>query len=260
MTFPSREAVGGDVRRRKPRKKDAASDLEPPRQARTRQAADDFHTVLLAMAGHDLRQPLQIVLSALSMLARRHPEGQEREYIERGELAIAQLTRQLDHLVDALRVNERATGVEVVPVKLQPLLADLCRDHQAAGERKGLTLRFCPTSATVMSDAVLLDAMVRNLIGNALKYTPPGGNILVGCRRYGPRVHIEVHDTGIGMSHEHLARVFDAFHRVDLARSDGLGLGLFVVRRAADIVGHRIGVRSAPGRGSCFSIGAKAAI
>jgi two-component system, OmpR family, phosphate regulon sensor histidine kinase PhoR len=266
MKVASKEAVGRDARVRKSRKKGVVTDLESPppaadkrQRVRDLQDASDFHAVLLAMAGHDLRQPLQVILSALSWLARRHIQDQEHEYIERGELAIAQLIAYLDHLVDALRVNERATGVEIVRVGLRSVLGDLCRDRADAAECKGIALRSCATGAAVMSDAVLLDAIVRNLIGNALKYTPAGGKILVGCRRHGPLVHIEVHDTGIGISRERLVRVFDAFHRVDSTRSDGLGLGLFIVRRAAGLVGHRIEVRSAPGRGSCFSVVAWAA-
>jgi two-component system, OmpR family, phosphate regulon sensor histidine kinase PhoR len=207
----------------------------------------EFNAVLLAMAGHDLRQPLQVVLSAFSLLARYHPEGRGREFIEHGELAVARLTGQLDRLIEALRLNEQSRGIEQAPVALQPLFARLCCDEATAAAQQGLELRVCPTSATVMSDSVLLEAMLRNLLSNALKHTRAGGRILVGCRRRGPYVRIEVHDTGVGIPKEHLSRVFDAFHRLHPTRSDGLGLGLFVVRRAADLLGHRIGVRSTVG-------------
>jgi two-component system phosphate regulon sensor histidine kinase PhoR len=214
----------------------------------------EFNAVLLAMAGHDLRQPLQAILSAFSLLARYHPGGRERQYIEGGELAVAQLTGQLDRLVEALRMNERSLGVELGPVALQPLLTRLCRDHALLAAQKALDLRLCRTRATVMSNATLLETMLRNLLSNAVKHTPAGGRVLVGCRRHGLFVRIEVHDTGVGIPVEHLSRVFEAFHRLDSMRSDGLGLGLFVVRRAADLLGHRVDVHSAVGCGSCFSV------
>jgi two-component system, OmpR family, phosphate regulon sensor histidine kinase PhoR len=112
----------------------------------------------------------------------------------------------------------------------------------------------------VMSDAVLLDGILRNLVRNAIKYTRQGGTILLGCRRRGPDVSIEVHDTGIGIPPHHLSKVFDAFHRVDSVDPNGLGLGLFVVRRAVDVLGHRIEVQSRVGRGSSFSILARVAL
>ena len=83
--------------------------------------------------------------------------------------------------------------------------------------------------------------------------------MLVGCRRRGPEIRIEVFDTGVGIPPEQLSKVFNAFHRVESSGSDGLGVGLFVVRRAVDLLGHRVEVRSAVGRGSWFTIRAPSA-
>jgi signal transduction histidine kinase len=220
--------------------------------------ASEFNAVLLAMAAHDLRQPMQLILGAFSRLGGECPTGREHEYIRLGELAIRRLTEQLDHLVDALRMHERRT-IALAPVVLAPLLAAQCREHAEFAQQGGVTLRVCPTRMAVMSDAVLLDGILRNLVRNAIKYTRPGGRILIGCRRRGAEICIEVHDTGIGIAADHLSRVFDAFHRVDSTDPNGLGLGLFVVRRAADVLGHRIDVHSMVGHGSCFSILAQAA-
>jgi two-component system phosphate regulon sensor histidine kinase PhoR len=228
-----------------------------PRE-RELQRANDFHAVLLAMAGHDLRQPLQVIMNAYDWLSRRLESSSEKEYLRRGDFAIAQLTKQLDLLVDALRLHQQAAKVMPVPVPLVPMLIRLHRDHEELASRKGLTLRMRPTDVAVMSDPVLLEVTVRNLIRNALKYTGPGGQVLVGSRRRGSRVRIEIHDTGIGIPPDKLARVFDAFHRLDSNQTDGLGLGLFVVRRAVDLLGHSLEVRSTVGHGSCFSILAEA--
>ncbi len=224
-----------------------------PRE-RELQQANDFHAVLLAMAGHDLRQPLQVMLSSYDWLSRRLATPSEKEYLRRGELALAQFTKQLDLLVDALRLHQQAATIEPVPVWLSPMLARLGRDHEEMANRKGLTLRVRPADVAVASDPFLLEVALRNLLRNALKFTGPGGQVLVGCRRRGSRVRLEVHDTGIGIPPDKLARVFEAFHRLDSTQTDGLGLGLFVVRRAVDLLGHRLEVRSTVGRGSCFSI------
>jgi signal transduction histidine kinase len=101
--------------------------------------------------------------------------------------------------------------------------------------------------------------MLRNLIRNAIDYTPPGGAVFVTARRCGSELRIEVRDTGAGIPASALPAIFRAFQRVDESRPDGLGLGLFIVKRAADLLGHRVEVRSTEGRGSCFTIVANAA-
>jgi len=221
--------------------------------------ASDFPAVLLAMAGHDLRQPLQIISAAFGWLGRRLESDSEREYVRRGEAAIAQLTDQLDHLVDALRLHEHAAAIALAPLRLEPLLTGICRDHLLSARVKGVELRACRTRAVVMSDAVLLEGILRNLVRNALKYTPPGGRVLLGCRRRGTCIRIEVLDTGVGIPPDKLSKIFEAFHRLDSTLSDGLGIGLFVVRRAVDLLGHHVEVRSRLGRGSCFAISTTAA-
>jgi len=221
------------------------------------QLANDFHGVLLAMAGHDLRQPLQTIMTAYEWLGRRLGSSSEQEYLRRGSFAIMRLSEQLDLLIEALRLHEHSTNTQAAPVALAPIFARLCYDHEDLANRKGLTLRAYPTRFAVMSDAVLLEGILRNLIRNALKYTGPGGRVLVGCRRRGALLSIEVHDTGIGIPPDKLSKVFEAFHRLDSTRADGLGLGLFVVRRAVDLLGHSIEVRSDVGRGSSFAILAK---
>jgi two-component system, OmpR family, phosphate regulon sensor histidine kinase PhoR len=238
---------------------DQAESAEQERRERELRQANDFHGVLLAMAGHDLRQPLQTIMGTYEWLARRLTSRSEREYLDRGWTALSSLTNQLDLLIEALRLHEHWTNIELVPVALAPVFSRLCRDHEELASRKGLTLRAQQTGAAVMSDAMLFEGILRNLIRNALKFTGPGGRVLVGCRRRGAVLKIEVHDTGIGIPPDKLSQVFEAFHQLDSTRTDGLGLGLFVVRRAVDLLGHGIEVRSTLGRGSCFSILAKAA-
>ena len=118
--------------------------------------------------------------------------------------------------------------------------------------QKDVRLDIVPTQAAIISDEVLLEGIVRNLTRNALKYTHRHGRVLVGCRRRGTELRIEVHDTGVGMPPDKLASVFQAFYRLDSTQPNGLGLGLFVVRRAVDLLGHRVEVHSTLGHGSAL--------
>jgi two-component system, OmpR family, phosphate regulon sensor histidine kinase PhoR len=221
------------------------------------QRAIDFQAALLAMVGHDLRQPLQVLHSTYEWLGAR-VAASERTRLERGERAIARITEQLDRLVGALRLYEQTRRIEVAPVAIGPLLRRILAEHAEAAAETGVELRVCRTGAVVMSNSVLLDGILRNLVRNAVKYTEPGGRILIGCRRSSSEVRIDVYDTGIGMAPEQLPRIFDAFHRINQTHGDGLGIGLFVVRHAVGLLSHRIEARSAVGRGSCFSVYARA--
>ena len=136
------------------------------------------------------------------------------------------------------------------------------RQHTEFGEAarlKGITFLATATRSAAFSHPVLLTGMLRNLIRNAIDYTPPGGAVFVTARRCGSELRIEVRDTGAGIPASALPAIFRAFQRADESRPDGLGLGLFIVKRAADLLGHRVEVRSTEGRGSCFTIVANAA-
>jgi K+-sensing histidine kinase KdpD len=132
------------------------------------QLANDFHGVLVAMAGHDLRQPLQTIMTAYEWLGRRLGSSSEREYLRRSSFAIMRLSEQLDLLIEALRLHEHSANTQAAPVALAPIFARLCYDHEDLANRKGLTLRAYPTRFAVMSDTVLLEGILRNLIRNAL--------------------------------------------------------------------------------------------
>ena len=223
------------------------------------QRASDFQAALLGMAGHDLRQPLQIIQSAYEWLGSRVGHTSEKVRLERGERAIARLTEQLDRLVSALRLYEHTQRMEISPVALAPLFWRIANENESDARENGIELRVHATRGVVMSNPVLLEGILRNLVRNAVKYTDPGGRILIGCRRVKDDIRIDVYDTGVGIAPEHLPQIFDAFQRVDSTRADGLGIGLFVVRRAVQLLGHRVEVRSAVGSGSRFSVFARAA-
>jgi two-component system, OmpR family, phosphate regulon sensor histidine kinase PhoR len=218
------------------------------------QRTTDFQAVLLAMAGHDLRQPLQIIQSSHELLGIGVRTKSEQNLLQRGQHAIDRLNGQLDQLLGAVRLYEHSKEAKLSPVALEPLFRQVCHENEESALRKGIDIRVCPTGASVMSNTVLLNGVLRNLVSNAIKYTEPKGRILVGCRRSGQNVRIDVCDTGIGIAEEQLSKIFDAFTRLDSTRCDGLGVGLFIVRRAIEVLGHRIDVSSVASRGSRFSI------
>jgi signal transduction histidine kinase len=214
----------------------------------------EFASVLLAIAGHDLRQPLQIIGNVHDILRRGLRTASELRLLRYSQNAVDRFRGQLDELLAALRLYEEAKGVKLTPVRLGALLQQACHENEVAALTKGVSIRVVPTSATIESDALLLGTVLRNLVSNAVKFTQPGGRILVGCRHTSVNIRIDVYDTGIGIAKDQMPRMFEAFTRLDPARCDGLGIGLFIVRQAIGILGHRIDVASTPCRGSRFSI------
>ena len=218
----------------------------------------DFPATLLAMAGHDLRQPLQLITSAHDVLARILYSDEQREELARAEDATARLASMLGQLVEALQLHESSGDHLHVPVRLRPILENLGVEFAKSARLKGITFRLASVRGAAVSHPVLLTAMLRNLIRNAIDYTPPGGSVFVASRGCGSELRISVRDTGVGIRANALSTIFRAFQRADKSRPDGLGLGLFIVKHAANLLGHRVEVRTAEGRGSCFTVVANA--
>lgn len=218
-----------------------------------RRRAQDFQTAIVGMMGHDLRQPLQVIQGTYSLLRSRLQEPQQ-AWLDRGERAVTKLTEQLNCLLDAFYLAERYNAPEVSSVGLGPLFWRLRHENEDAALQRGIDLRAISTDANVVSHPVLLECILRNLLTNAIRYTEPGGRILIGCRRKGREIRIDVYDTGIGIPEDQLPRIFESFTRLAPERGNGFGIGLSIVRRALEVVGHRIDVRSVVGEGSLFSI------
>jgi two-component system phosphate regulon sensor histidine kinase PhoR len=170
--------------------------------------------------------------------------------------ATGQLARMLNQLVEALHLQERPREDEdlQVPVPLRPILDEIVAEFTEAARRKGIIFRVTTARGEALSHPVLLTSMVRNLVRNAIDYTPRGGRVFVASRQHGPELRIEIRDNGAGIRPSVLATIFEAFQRADNTRADGLGLGLFIVKRAADLLGHRVEVQSAEGRRSRFTV------
>jgi two-component system, OmpR family, phosphate regulon sensor histidine kinase PhoR len=219
----------------------------------------DFEATLLAMAGHDLRQPLQVIQNVRERLDNGLRTPSELALLKTCQSAIDRLTGQLDQLLSALRISEHGGHGQLAPVSLEALLRDARREHELAALERGLKIRVMSTRSWILSDALLLGAVLRNLVSNAIKYTEPGGRILLGCRHFQNCVRIDVFDTGIGISEEDMSTIFEAFTRLEAKRGKGLGIGLFIVRQAIAVLGHRIQVSSVVNRGTRFSIVARRA-
>jgi CheY-like chemotaxis protein/anti-sigma regulatory factor (Ser/Thr protein kinase) len=157
-------------------------------------------------------------------------------------------------LMDISRLDAGAIRVNKTAFPLQPLLDRIVRDYTGEAHEKNIELRLHPTRSVVMTDAVLLERILRNLISNAVRYTQEG-RVVVLCRPAGQGVSLQVWDTGCGIPADEQTRVFDEFYQ--LQRRDGaagLGLGLSIVQRLSTLLALDLKLRSQPGRGSCFSL------
>jgi two-component system CheB/CheR fusion protein len=217
-------------------------------------AHSDVCAAVIAMVGHDLRQPLQLITSAHDVLDTTFHNTEQRDNLARAKTATSQLAWMLTQLVDTVQLQEQSSHYRYGPVALRVILRQLASEFGELAQAQGIKLRVFHSAAVLQSHSVLLSGILRNLIRNAIDYTPRGGHVFVGCRRRGSEAHIEVRDSGVGIAPGELMKIFDAFHRADSTRSNGLGLGLFIVQRAAQLLAHRIEVYSELGHGSCFRI------
>jgi len=216
--------------------------------------ADRAKSGFLAAASHDLRQPLQS-LTLLGNALKPHLHNAA------GHVLVARIDRSLDLMKDVLDslldINRLETGL-LTPAKANISVGDLFGTLEAdffeAAVQKGVQWRLVQSRLAVHSDRRMLELMLRNLLSNALRYTERG-SILLGCRRAGYKVRIEVWDSGIGIAEEQIPRIFDEYYQVeDRTHLGSFGLGLAIVQRLGNLLGHPVDVRSRPGEGSCFSI------
>lgn len=214
-------------------------------------------TKFLAAASHDLMQPLNAAKLFTAALSERGELG------EKGTALAVGVTSALDSIDGLLHtlfeMSKLDAGVmvpEIASVAVGPLLVQLEREYRPQIEKAGLELHVAPCSATVRSDARLLTRVLWNFLSNAIRYTEQG-RILLGCRRHGATLRIEVWDTGLGIPQDRLDEIFQEFKQVGApgkGRDKGLGLGLAIVHRMARLLGHPLEVHSRLGKGSSFAI------
>ncbi|MGE5475876.1 MAG: ATP-binding protein [Bacteroidales bacterium] len=223
--------------------------------------ANDAKTRFLAAASHDLRQPLQALSLYLGVLKARL-QGREEQVMEAVGQCVESLTGLLNDMLDVARLDAGVITPKLADVPVNRLLERVVAAWRIQAEAKGLQLRVVASTAVVHTDPALMDRVLSNLVGNAVRYTEQG-RILVGCRRVaGDQLRIEVLDSGIGIPADKLGEIFEEFRQLgnpERRRDKGTGLGLAIVRRIADLLGYRLTVRSQAGRGSVFAISLPAA-
>jgi signal transduction histidine kinase len=254
MTFDTRRVTNPDSRSSDAQNIGVVSEFQRPSSKKATKLAHEAQTKLflsnlMATTGHDLRQPLQVISAILEVLE----QGPSvKPQLKRALEAVAQLASGLDRLAFASTLGRGSDEPSITTFQVAELLRPLESMWRYPASHKGIRLRIVGSSACVTSDLAMLTSIVGNLVGNAIKYTPRG-SVLVGCRRRGDRLLIQVIDSGIGIDAKRMNAIFAPFHQED-PQSVGLGLGLAIVQRSANSLGHSIRVKSVVGRGSAFSI------
>jgi signal transduction histidine kinase/CheY-like chemotaxis protein len=220
------------------------------------EAANLGKSRFLAAASHDLRQPMHALGLLAAAAARAGSDAERRRIVGTLAASVDSLAALFDSLLEVSRLDAGTLQPRLATVPVAGLLRGLEAEFAPEARARNLALRLHCQDVCVRSDPLLLERILRNLIANALRYTPRGG-VLLACRRRGGVARLEVWDTGIGIEPHQQALVFEAFHQVgnpERDRRNGVGLGLAIVKRLAGLLGHRLRLDSRLGRGSRFGI------
>jgi two-component system, sensor histidine kinase len=236
------------------RTEEMAADLQ--RQKDIAERANLAKSRFLAAASHDLRQPvhaLGLLVGALRDVPMA-PEG--RRLIDQIDASIEAMRGLFSALLDISRLDAGVVAVQRRPFAINSTLGRVCREYAPEAQAKGVFLVWVGCAAIVDADPALIDSILRNLVSNAVRYTDRG-RILVGCRRRGNAIAVQVWDTGVGIPEDQQTHVFQEFVQLgnpERDRAKGLGLGLAIVRRLTDLLACELNLRSKPGQGSCFEV------
>ena len=231
--------------------------LEQVRQEKIAAERSDLEkSRFLAAASHDLRQPVHAVNLFLGLLANEPLSRHGHYLVDNIGSAMTAMGQLFDALLNLSRLDAGVIEPRWQGFALNPLLDQLRAEYAPQAREKGMSLRVRPCAACIWSDPVLLERILRNLISNAITHAT-GGRVLIGCRRVGGQLRIEVWDNGVGIPAAEQERVFWEFHQLgnpERDRSKGLGLGLAIVRRTARLLGHPLALRSQAGQGTVFML------
>lgn len=210
---------------------------------------------MFAGASHDLRQPLQAMTIFVGAV-KEHATPAQEPLLQKLEQVVDNLNLMFTDLLDISKLESRMTRIPKQQIAIQPLLARIYDEFEALANEKRIELRLHNRDLTVYSNANMLERIIRNMLSNAIRYTRTGG-VLIGCRKRANAVWIEVWDTGRGIPQEKMGEIFNEFVQIqdDDSESDkGVGLGLFIVKRLAQLLDHSILVTSQLRRGTMFRI------
>lgn len=232
-------------------------------ETRLRQARDaadratEDKARFIAAASHDLRQPLQAAAIYLDLATNETVSaGQRSEAIDKTQRCVETLTGLLNKIMHVSKLDAAAVTPHPSDFAVTTVFDRLREQYAPAAVEKGLELRVVPSSAIVRSDPILLQQLVENLVSNALRYTEHGG-VLLGCRRRGSDVVVQVWDTGVGIADDDQEEIFEEFRRLGGKSADanlGMGLGLAIVRRLEQLLGHPVRLHSRVGKGTVFEV------
>ena len=246
-----RKKTGENLRR-------AQIELERKVVERTRELelANAAKSRFLAMASHDLRQPLHALGLFVAQLRTPLKSGERAKTIERVDAAVTEINELFDALLDISKLDAGVLVPNLTEFPIERLLQRLETTFAQTAAQKGLRLRMVSSAAWVRSDAILLERILLNLVSNAVRYTSEGG-VLVGCRQRGETLRIEIWDSGPGIPEDQRQNIFGEFYQLAGSQRDsqgGLGLGLAIVDRLRRLLGHSIELSSIVDKGSRFTI------
>lgn len=228
-------------------------------QTKLKQAADKANLAksgLLRAASHDLRQPLHTIGLLTTLLKESDDKAEQTQLINKTQIAVDGMNAMFGSLLDLSLLESGELPVHPTHFYLQDSLEKLAIEFELQAKQQGLSFKTVDTSVCVYTDPLLLERILRNLLSNAIRYTPQG-KVLLGCRRLKNYIKISIIDTGIGLDHEAKTKIFDAFYRDKAAQqlSDkGLGLGLSIVQEITSLLGLNLGLNSQLGKGACFYV------
>ncbi|MFT5589884.1 MAG: signal transduction histidine kinase [Bradyrhizobium sp.] len=219
--------------------------------------ANRSKTQFLAAASHDLRQPLHALSMAVAVMQARHRDDADTLHIERIGRSVRSLSNLLNTLLDVSQLDAGLIQATPATVSLAVLFEEINEEFAGVAMQKGVCIEVTPSTLAVHSGSQLLGSMIKNLVSNAIKYTPAGGHVQLHAYDNGQRVVIVVADTGIGIDASKQEAVFSDFVQLDNPgrdRNKGLGLGLAIVRRMSQLLEHPVRLQSLPGTGSVFTV------
>ena len=226
-------------------------------QAKARaETADRQKSEFFASASHDLRQPLHVMMLLNSALKNHVDQPEGAQLLAKIQTALGSLSTMFEKMFDVARIDAQRIDYRAQALPLAALWSRLDNEFSVLCENKGLRWRIDPTDAWVQADPHVLERILRNLLNNAVRYTEHG-EVRLRARARGPWVICQVWDTGVGVQRQHRHRIFeDYFQAYNQGRrsSEGLGLGLAVVRRLSMLGPTPVTLLSKPGRGSCFAV------
>lgn len=237
------------------RVEEATQALRVKKEEAERASHDKSH--FLAVASHDLRQPLHALGLYVAELQRRVSTAEQRHLVEQVEHSIEALSTLLNALLDISKLDAGTMIPQIQTCAVNTILGRIAADYQMLASVKNIRLIVRPCTGFVTSDPLLLERILANLVSNAIRYTYQNGSVMVACRRRGDSLRIEVRDNGVGISKADQGNVFREFFQLaqpQLDTSKGLGLGLAIVDRLVKLLRHRIELISAPGKGSVFAL------